>query len=191
MLHSILDHLRCCAQCGNSWGKIQWLCAPCESRLYGKIDQRTRFLSAQITHHYLLQWAPGDDLSPLVYSLKGGGSLVTIADLVTHFSAPIHRGPVFYPSSGGKDHGFEMAQAFSHLYGGEPQPLFKQGSKKQALMSRENRKKREFIPHNQVISEALLVDDIVTTGGTVMGCWKALGQPSKMTVWSLFYRKSL
>ena len=69
--------------------------------------------------------------------------------------------------------------------------LLQKTKNKQARLSRRSRAAQSFWPHPGRHSGALFVDDIVTSGGTAKACYRALGQPAELTVWSLFYRKSL
>ena len=99
---------------------------------------------------------------------------------------------LFYPSGGRKDHALMLAQKLGNLMGLSPQPLIKQKTTlKQALLKRRERQSIEIKKSSWKESGVLLVDDVVTTGSTVRACYKALNQPSKLVVWSLFYRRSL
>ncbi len=177
---------------------MDWLCWRCEHTLFKRVSFKKRQISDQIFHHYLIDWDPGDLwISHLVRSLKGGGPLQIYSHLVAHFDLSLieqqAQGPLalVYPSQRKNDHAFELARAI-HLKTAIPMvPLLKVGQRKQALLSREQRRSVVFRNTDQNPRFVILMDDIVTTGSTAMAAYKACNQPEKFTVWSLFYRKSL
>ena len=100
-------------------------------------------------------------------------------------------GSLFYPSYGRKkDHALMLAEKLGNRMGISPQPLIKErASLKQALLKRKERQSIEVKTSSWRGTKALLVDDVVTSGATVRACYRALNRPSKLIVWSLFYRK--
>ena len=70
-------------------------------------------------------------------------------------------------------------------------PVLRKGKGKQSLKTRLGRRKARFEPQLSSSKGVDFVDDIVTTGATAQACFEALPGSSKMTVWSLFYRKPL
>ncbi len=85
-----------------------------------------------------------------------------------------------------------LAQKLGNHTGIVPQPLMKQKTTvKQAFLKRRERQSIQMKTISWKGSQALLVDDVVTSGATVRACYKALNQPSKLIAWSLFYRKNL
>ena len=191
MKNRVLNYLRHCPGCSKSLGSFDWLCLGCESQFYANLSLKTRWIHKNIKHHYLVGWGEGDGNSKLVYSLKGGGQKRVFQRLMPFFKGGAARGPIYFPSKGKRDHAVEIAESFGECWGCSIQPILGMDSKKQALLSRMGRQGRHFLEVSRAPNRVNLVDDIVTTGGTVMGCYRALGQPAKMTVWSLFYRKSL
>ena len=191
LMSNILNYFYHCVGCGKSWGDFQWLCPLCEMSFLKKIRLRERQISKQITHSYLIEWEKGDGLKPLIHSLKGGGRTSVYKMLTPFWTGSLYSGPIYYPSSGKRDHAFEIASAVGQFHNKEILGLVKKESQKQALLSLKERRKKKFESLSGRVSRANLVDDIVTSGATAESCWRALGQPSKMTVWSLFYRKSL
>lgn len=194
MLDWLLDSIRCCASCGTSWGTFSWLCSSCEGQWVRRLKLRQRWIDRKIVHYYLVDWSPKDKaLSSLVYSLKQGGRRREFDQWISIFPTPsCSSSHIFYPSKGLYDHGQELAESAAAFMGNkQTTPIVKVKGAKQALLGRKARLEQDFRAPFSIRSPVLFVDDIVTTGGTARSCWKALGQPSKMTVWSLFYRKSL
>jgi hypothetical protein len=150
-------------------------------------------IDSRIDHYYLLDWEKEDGLSPLVYSLKGGRCVWAFEFLSPYFrklQSP-RRKRLYYPSKEVEDHAFQLAHQLSLSQGLTPYPLIKTTRKKQSLLRKGERGRVHYFSVRKEWREALFVDDIVTTGSTARACYKALGQPKKMTVWSLFYRKYL
>ncbi len=191
LMRNLCDWVRHCPLCQNSWGIFHWLCASCERDFFLRVRPQTRMIGNHIVHNYLIDWRPGDKFTPVVHSLKGGGHRHAVHQLVRYCTHPDPGSPIFFVLGHPKDHGWELATAFSTIYGGQLHGLKRLTSKKQALLSRKARSKRRFKPVRPGLKKALFVDDIVTTGATVQAAYRALGQPSKMTVWSLFYRNHL
>ncbi len=186
-----LDYIRHCPRCGKGWGQFHWLCPECEVWLYRRMEIKARVISSAITHFYLFDWQARDTLKPVVHSLKGGGHRRAVKELV-YFCRPSSRGaPIYYPKGPNKDHAWNIAQAFAEIEGGEIVGLEALGRKKQSLLPRRARQARRFRALEKRPRTAFFVDDIVTTGATLQAAYRALGQPGKMTVWSLFYRNPL
>ena len=191
-MEKLWDLMRACPRCGKSWGAFEWLCPSCEAWWFSKLRLHHRWLFGRIAHYYLMSWRKGDQMTPLIHSLKGGGSYRPIQKMSLFFPHFPKKTPLFFPSSGAKDHAYELAKALSQGELNRLNPLLKKGFGKQSLMSRKERQKREFqSPCRGKITKVHLVDDIVTSGETVRACYRALGKPAQMTVWSLFYRESL
>ncbi len=185
------DYIRHCPRCGKGWGKFHWLCPDCEVWLYRRLKIKARVISSAITHFYLFDWHADDTLKPVVHSLKGGGHPRAVKELV-YFCCPSSGGaPIYYPQGQKKDHAWNIAKAFSEIDGGEPVGLEILSQRKQSLLARRARQARRFRPLKKRSRTAFFVDDIVTTGATFQAAYRALGQPGKMTVWSLFYRNPL
>ena len=192
---NILSYVRACAFCGCSWGKVEWLCSLCEEEFLSRIKISQRMVSPNIEHQYLLDWSPDDRfIDCLVYSLKGKGLHETYEKIALIFSifkeirAP---GYIYYPSKGKVDHGSQWGSSFAEIFDCPSEALLMEEGGKQALLSRKERAERAFIPPVKKAQNPCFVDDIVTSGATAKAVYKALGQPVKLTVWSLFYRRNL
>ncbi len=190
-MQKVFEWIRHCPKCGKSWGRISWLCLNCKLELYKNLTLKSRRLSSRIEHHYLFDWRVGDDLTPIVHSLKGGGHQQAISELIETFRPKGSVDYILFPKGKSKDHAWEIAQAFSRIHGGTPIGLAPRSNKKQSLLSKRARGLRAFNPIFLPMNSLHFVDDIVTTGATLKAADRALGQPTKMTVWSLFYRNSL
>ena len=139
-----------------------------------------------------MEWGDRAKLDKVVYSLKGGGLPWAFAYLARFFPQPqAKNGLIAYPSKGRKDHASDLAKEVARLWGYPTVPLLTGTRGKQALRRRKQRQTVAFSPLQRSGQAIHFVDDIVTTGATVRAAYQALGQPSKMTVWSLFYRKDL
>ena len=195
VMETFLEYFRACPLCGVSFQRVQWLCPLCQRDIVDQIGHYRRWMSDCIEHNYLLQWFPGDrKMSRLVYALKGLGLSKPYGIFSKMILARMESKPkvLFYPSRGKKDHAFMLACHLGIQMGISPQALIKQKSSvKQALLGRKQRQSLEIKTSDWKGSKALLVDDVVTSGATVYACYKALNQPKKLVVWSLFYRKDL
>lgn len=187
---------RFCPICNQGFRPVDWVCNSCFEQFLHYIDPQKRQLAPGIEHHYLVEWDPRDhSLDPYVYSLKGGRTIAAYRWLLQFFGE-VPRGyrkqPIYFPSRGQRDHAWVLAKLIAEKTQGEFRAILKKQSQKQALLGRGERSRQTFeIQRAHSAKRAFFVDDIVTSGSTVLGCYKALGQPQNMTVWSLFYRKNL
>ena len=94
-----------------------------------------------------------------------------------------------------KDHSYYWAEALQKLTQSPVCPVlslpFSDSSQKEKnLLERKQRtflvKDESHIPANHHI---VFVDDVVTSGSTAMGVYKALGQPKNFMIWSIFWKK--
>lgn len=194
LLEPVFNLLRHCAVCGASFRPVVWLCPQCAGEFYGRIRKHQRSINRSIEHHYLLDWSPHDlFLNQIVYSLKGNGLQSTYDGLGDWIFQQINSNPkkrIFYPSKGKRDHAQILAESLARKLDWEVQPILKKTGFKQASLTRLDRARLQMIPVGKW-ENAIVVDDIVTTGATMKACYEALGCPKKLTVWSLFYRKLL
>lgn len=183
--------MRFCPSCGGSFGTFSWLCPVCEIHYLKNLRWRHRSLHDNIDHYYLFDWKRDDHLSPLVHSLKGGGHRGAIQELVFSFPKDLEIPIVYYPKGKSKDHAWVLAASIGSMLGGTPCGLIRKTTRKQAFLARNERQTLQFVSVGKPPLRTLFVDDIVTTGSTALAAYRALGQPAKMTVWSLFYRNRL
>ena len=149
----------------------------------------------RIKHTYLIDWKPEDRfMSDVVKSLKGGVIYQPYELMISCLLKEMNGTPidvVYFPSKGTLDHASMMAKLISKRVGCEAISIKKFDQKKQAWLSRYNRRKQNFERLPLKGDFPLFVDDVLTTGETMRACHKALGQPLNMTVWTLFYRNLL
>lgn len=155
---------------------------------------RSRQVAPSLQHFYLLDWYPDDFMvQRWVMSLKGGYQVLGVQRLLPHF-AELSRpsGTLVYPVSSGPDHASLMAKLLAETWRLDALGIQKRTGTRQKRLNRQRRMKSQFVhPQSKISGPIHFVDDVVTTGGTALGCHKALNQPVKMTIWSLFYRHSL
>ena len=185
----ILDLLRACPVCGHSLGLTDWLCTDCYIKLIQKISLKSRMIRANILHYYLIDWDDDIFMNKVVYSIKGGRPLSAFQFLVNFFPIPKNPQSIIYPSKGRLDHASVLAHFLGEKWQQEAIGLLKTSKGKQSLLNKGLRKNTTFqkITNNKHI--VFFVDDIVTTGSTVLGAYNAISCPNEMIVWSLFYRK--
>ena len=192
MLESVLNQLRQCPSCGTSWGEIPWLCSSCFRELNRNLRLRHRWINPNLDHYYLFDWTSENGLKPIVHSLKGGRLKWPFYWLSLSFPRQgLGKGPLFYPSRGRPDHASALGESLGARWNRKTQAILGLGKGKQSLKSRAGRQRARFESLNIGEKHVDFIDDIVTTGGTAMACFEALPRSSKMTVWSLFYRKPL
>lgn len=192
--YSIWDFLRYCPGCVQSNYEGPWLCHLCLSHFLKRVGVKRRHENPT-SHTYLIDWRPDDRfMTDIVNSLKGGVVDQPYELLVSLFLKKSIRPPfdvIYYPSKGPFDHASKMATLISEELGCPAFPILKQGRSKQSLLSRKSRREQRFQSLPCQGDYPLFVDDVLTTGETLRACYRALNQPSNMTVWTLFYRNIL
>lgn len=152
----------------------------------------------------LYMWRESSSLSVWIKSLKGASNredLKWVAEeMIRLYGYTLHRYPRVWLVAAPRaalplDHSGYLVQELARIL---DQPLgpvvFKDSSYKQRFLNRQQRfgirlKIPEINTWCPDLDDAvLLVDDVITTGGTAESIYKALGRPSNFFVWTLAYR---
>lgn len=158
----------------------------------------------------LFVWKPGESLGivpEILYSIKGGINKNLIQCLVDLFlikhAISLGDSVLLVPSPAKKnatvDHAMALLRGFkTHLPNSvEYSPLLR-GEGRQKVRDLEERKKSKIHFSRQRIQKykwfrdrapVIFVDDVVTSGATVLTAWKALGRPSNFSCWCLADRR--
>ena len=205
------DYFRFCANCRCFYGNTDLYCVGCWKKIVKEVQQ-TRKSEIEIAElekingHHLINWEEGNGelIANLIYSLKGGG--LKIANqrlalfLVQEFLANNRQldlnhfvvvpAPAKIP--GDHDHAYQLASSISSLLKIPIcEDLLRVNSKKQQKdRSKQEREKLKFINVEDKRRRGILfVDDVITTGTTILAGYKALKRPSNFYYLSLVYRE--
>jgi len=131
----------------------------------------------------------------VVISLKGAHQqrvLAGLAFLLAH-GLPQEARLLAYPSKGRCDHAQILGEELGRILRTQVRPVRQIAERglKQAYLGRVERSQVRYEPQSIEVERLMIVDDVVTTGGTWRGLWRAFGQPPQTLVASLFFRKSL
>ncbi|MES2857361.1 MAG: hypothetical protein V4692_15935 [Bdellovibrionota bacterium] len=154
-----------------------------------------------------LVWTPETEnlIRPVLHAFKGGTSYRLARELVLIMCEGRNlRSAVFIPApSSKKDHAFLLAKVASSLTRSEYfSPLEAIGDlRRQRDKSKEERSNREFRIKTDMVNlvndlvdsrrQFIFIDDVITTGATVLAAFEALGRPKKFEAWSLARRPRL
>lgn len=170
--------------------------------------QITRLVEG-IPVYSLFRWKSGESLGvipELLYLLKGGGQQTLVRHLVHLFLVKnqlSHKGPrIFVPAPAkvfsDRDHALALAEEFQR---GQPQSLIftplvrRQGEQKTKDLAERKRSKMDFTKNRirryrsfRDRGQVIFVDDVVTSGSTLLTAWKTLGKPKDFQCWCLVDR---
>jgi len=207
-LFNLDSYMRHCGICGHAWGLCDLFCEKCWRKYY--LDT-IEVCSAQIPVRGVCLWEWGNQndvtLKKLIYSFKGG-ELTPVAERLALKMAfelfnkypEIKKDIVIIPAParvlGSKDHAYLLGDCIAKLLNTELLLKFKRedGS---GLQKRKSRSERWNVSLSTVegansISNScsvIFVDDVVTTGATVMNAYKLLNQPTSFYYVSIAYKK--
>ena len=205
------NELRVCAHCSQVAAGHRVLCQECwrEARRLSRSRPVFRpFYDIKVFS--LFQWEGEPLLGSLIYGLKGGGfgpetERLAREFLVRRFSEERAVRPedlVFVPApareTGAPDHACAWASALAwSLSGGTVwNPLKRTRRAAQKHQKREERLREalEYSPDEEPLIEMageldgkkiIFTDDMITSGGTALAAYKALGAPSDFEVWTI------
>lgn len=200
MSHSI----RACTYCGSLYINQKALCSHCFSQLKARISFGHRQIKENLEAEYLWDWTPRQDelLSKLLLSLKG----VESAQMWSYFAETllkefhIPRDCIFIPipTKRSGNHALGLSKALSYLTGRssvEALELSIESVVEQKSLTKKQRAENSeprFVVKNSKIPQQgrsiVLVDDIITTGGTALMAYKALGVDNNVKIWALASR---
>ncbi len=190
-----------CLVCGITFGTKSGLCGHCAPKLFA-LREPTARCERGLETRSLFAWQR--DGYPahrsIVHQLKGqedpeawlefAAWMVQVMEL-----NPGRRRRVLVPvPSKGLNHALGWARALSHWTGWPvADVLEKEDGRQNKTLNRYDRGRRRFRPKAETsgneYTDAVIVDDIVTTGATALAAFRALGRPRKCEVWCLMDRR--
>lgn len=204
--------------CGNSFGKIDFVCPRCELLLRRKMldgGYSIPFLQGY-KGHSLFVWNQETDIwvRPLVYGLKGGdpkNAYNKLAEMLTYELLKTYSLDDLYvfipaPASSGLsyDHASVLSHCLADLWKGEVFQPFKksESTQLQKRLSKSQRRKKsveivdpKFFKYLKLLEKEsyniVFVDDVYTTGSTCRAVLKNFYPLSKLHSWTIFYKAML
>jgi predicted amidophosphoribosyltransferase len=207
-IQNIELNLRSCACCGRSFGAIDLFCASCWIETKKFLTFSRVELAPKVFLYYLFDWHRASDkyVSCLIYALKGGGlraaNAMLAAELIRQRVKVGPRGLLatqIVPVPGSKsielDHagmlGYEIARLLQI-------PLLsclakEKQADRQHMLSKTARQKIKFsLKQNKrsllLMKNTIIVDDVVTTGASVLAAYEALNKPDNCEAWAISRR---
>ena len=190
------QQFRCCLHC-SSWSCGDSLfCTICEIELWKEHQEIEAFEVSSINSRAfaLFSWFPDQDrkLSKLLLAIKGGQLTETFDFYAKNF---LQRLPEDYlptktvlvpcPSTTiERRHSHELARAFSEIL---QFPVI------DCLTKTDSQGSQNSMSSNQCLKDkyVIFIDDIVTSGGTVISAQKAIGPCLGFSTWCLAHRRQL
>lgn len=199
--------LRACLNCG-SWIDVRtFFCSKCHNRCLTQFQNPSDVRVKNIQIKSLLRWPPGksDVLSSLILQMKtepekswsvwADEFLLAWEDTKSSIKRSKETVLISSESVSGKRHAQNWAQALSFRLGYPHNCLLRPQSqnKSQKELTKLERSNRAFDLSvefsNYENKRIIFVDDVVTTGQTALGAYKALKEPTDFEVWCLIYRE--
>jgi predicted amidophosphoribosyltransferase len=196
--------LRSCAICGLTSYPIRFLCPDCLHKLRTKWVKPQVFYQENLTIHYLTEWNSQNGLlmSDLLTKLKGKRSKRAWEEIAEWYlqyfvtSLPSNAIIVPLPSSNNAKahHAQHFAKSLSkRLRVPVVEPLMRQDKGSQKKRSKQQRRQIKmslkpdiFIPEG---AQIVLVDDLVTTGSSILAASKVLGKRRILAAWTFACRR--
>lgn len=198
-IESFMDGLRRCLRCQTLFKCEGLMCFNCYKEIC-RLPTIYQHNDLPFPFRYLFHLTSNDSAEwRLIWNLKGGRSSNTFTHMarqfekkyIHHISAKATLVPA--PShhwKGKRHHGTRWAEALSEVMGCQVANILEaDDTKAQRSKTRQQRKKVQFHCKSSVpLGPLILADDVVTSGGTAMACWRALGKPKDFQVFSMAYR---
>lgn len=193
--------------CGSAFETHSLVCSKCRKYLVEKFrsNQKINIQSVPLTS--LMNWNPyqSDLLSNLILNLKKSHDHTWkyfAEDFLINKSDEIRDQSILISlaSEKGKDHGQMWGRALSELTGIPHHTALSKTFKLNSSQpqKQKNRSQRQGLELQLIVDISVLknknvifVDDVVTTGATLLAARKALGVPASFECWSLCYRNPL
>lgn len=206
MWQEYTKHLRACAHCGCQFTEIHLFCRTC----WAKIDfeqsspEELRQWSYDIVVYSLYSWREQKQVHSLIYGLKGGGLPEAFEYLATRFlaqrslvSSLDNDSTVIIPAPASEafaqDHAYEWGLQLARLMGVRLlNPLNRVESAPQKSLKKQERLAKKISVSKGLelhdFEKIIFVDDVITTGGTALAAYEALGRPEGFEVWTISCR---
>ena len=206
-MNSVLRYIRSCAVCQSFVPPIDWICPHCWNFLekeYLSFKDVFR-LEKHLPHLRLFDWHEENHLfiKRFIQSLKYGGpdfifkrlSLECFSRFPYTRCWPKNEKLTFVPAplreTKKEDHALALAKALAFYFNGELLPILKK--KRNTSQKSKNRFERFQIqissPENLKDRNVIFVDDVLTTGATAKGAYKALHFPKKFIICTLTWKR--
>ncbi|PIS10519.1 MAG: hypothetical protein COT73_08945 [Bdellovibrio sp. CG10_big_fil_rev_8_21_14_0_10_47_8] len=203
MYQYIHQLFKSCHHCGRWDGRPSLYCICCENLLWKTHPAVSVDWVQDIRVSYLFHWVPDSDrqVSRLLLSLKGGRPQSAIQFYCEQFLARAEicgdlRNSILVPcpSHRGRDHALVLAEEFSKVLDIPVHLALERASDpgQQRRLDLRSREKIRFKSCSNLREKhVIFIDDIVTTGATVMAARRAMKGISGFEVWTLARRRLL